>query len=218
MTHSDDDGFVLPPRIAPQHIVILPIYRDDEQRSAVMAYVDSLKSELQSQTYAGASVRVEIDDRDIRGGEKKWHHVKRGVPIRLEVGPKDMAKNAVFMGRRDQPKSVGMDRSELVTTISDILSDIQQSLFDRALKLREDNTVTITSEAAFREFFTSQDDKTIHGGFAYCHFADEASIEALLKELKVTIRCVPRDNNDTPGTCFATGKPAAKQAIFAKAY
>lgn len=218
MTHSDDDGFVLPPRLAPQHVVILPIYRDEETRAAVIEYAETLKKDLESQTYAGAAVRVMIDDRDIRGGEKKWHHVKRGVPIRLEVGPKDIEKNAVFMGRRDQPKSVGIGRDELVSTIGDVLSDIQQTLFDRAKKLRDDNTVTITDEKAFREFFTTKDENTIHGGFAYCHFADEESIEPLLKELKVTIRCVPRDNNDTPGTCFATGKPAAKQAIFAKAY
>ena len=183
-----------------------------------MKYINSLRDELAAQSFNGAPIRVEIDDRDLRGGEKKWHHVKRGVPIRLEVGPKDIEKNAVFMGRRDQPKSVGIGRDEIVSTIGEVLSDIQQTLYDRALKIRDENSVTITDEKAFRDFFTTQDENTIHGGFAYCHFADEESIEPLLKELKVTIRCVPRDNNDTPGTCFATGKPAAKQAIFAKAY
>ncbi|PAY15660.1 proline--tRNA ligase [Rhodopirellula sp. SM50] len=219
MTHSDDDGFVLPPKLAPIHVVILPIYKDDS-RSAVMEYIHALRDALRDQTYNGAPVRVEIDDRDMRGGEKKWHHVKRGVPIRLEVGPKDMEKNSVFMGRRDQPKSVGMDRNELVATIGTLLGEIQQSLYDRADQLRIENTVTITNEADFRDFFTPKnaDNPEIHGGFAMCHFADESSIDALLKELKVTIRCVPSENNDTPGTCFATGKPAEKQAIFAKAY
>ncbi|QEG00602.1 Proline--tRNA ligase [Stieleria maiorica] len=219
MTHSDDDGFVLPPKLAPTHVVILPIYKDDS-RAAVMEYIHALRDELRDQSYDGAPIRVEIDDRDMRGGEKKWHHVKRGVPIRLEVGPKDMEKNSVFLGRRDQPKSVGMDRNELVSTIGALLGQIQQSLYDRADQLRKDHTVTITNEADFRAFFTAKnpDNPEIHGGFALCHFADEASIDALLKELKVTIRCVPSENNDTPGTCFATGKPAAKQAIFAKAY
>ncbi len=219
MTHSDDDGFVLPPKLAPIHVVILPIYKDDS-RSAVMDYIHALRDALRDQTYNGAAVRVEIDDRDMRGGEKKWHHVKRGVPIRLEVGPKDMEKNSVFMGRRDQPKSVGMDRNELVANIGTLLGEIQQSLYDRADQLRIENTVTITNEADFRDFFTPKDadNPEIHGGFAMCHFADEASIDGLLKELKVTIRCVPSENNDTPGTCFATGKPAEKQAIFAKAY
>lgn len=219
MTHSDDDGFVLPPMLAPIHIVILPIYKDDS-RTAVLEYIHSLRDELRAQTYNGAPIRIEIDDRDIRGGEKKWHHVKRGVPIRLEVGPNDMQKNSVFVGRRDQPKSSGMERGELVATIGELLTDIQQSLYDRADKLRTDNTVTITNEADFRDFFTPEnaDSPEIHGGFALCHFADEGSIDALLKELKVTIRCIPSENNDTPGTCFATGKPAAKQALFAKAY
>ncbi|MCL4155818.1 UNVERIFIED_CONTAM: hypothetical protein GTU68_007451 [Idotea baltica] len=210
MTHSDDDGFVLPPKLAPAQIVILPIYKNDEQRGPVLEYVESLRKELADQKYNDVPVRVEIDDRDIRGGEKKWHHVKRGVPIRLEVGPKDMEKNSVFVGRRDQPKSNGMTRDEFVAGVATVLGDIQQGLFDRAAKLRSDNTVSITNENA--------DNPEIHGGFAYCHFADEDSIEDLLKELKVTIRCVPRDDNDESGTCFFTGKPAAKEAIFAKAY
>lgn len=219
MTHSDDDGLVLPPKLAPNHIVILPIYKDD-QRAEVMQYVKSLAEELRAQDYDGAPVRVEIDDRDMRGGEKKWHHVKRGVPIRLEIGPKDMQKNAVFMGRRDQPKSVGIDRNELVATIGDLLAEMQQSLYDRADQLRKDNTVEITNEADFRAYFTPKDEENpeVHGGFAVCHFSDEDSLQPLLKDLKVTIRCVPSEDNETPGTCFFTGKPAAKRAIFAKAY
>ena len=220
MTHSDDDGLVLPPRLAPAQIVILPIYKNDEQRGPVLEYVNALKEELSGQQFMDAPLRIEIDDRDIRGGEKKWYHVKRGVPIRLEVGPKDMEKNSVFVGRRDQPKSTGMDRADLVANISTILGEMQQGLYDRAAKLRADNTVQIDNEADFRKFFTPKnaDSPEIHGGFAHCHFSDEDTLEPLLKELKVTIRCIPRDNNDTPGTCFLTGKPAEKKAIFAKAY
>ena len=219
MTHSDDDGLVLPPKLAPTHVVILPIYKEDS-RAKVMEYIHALRDELRAQSFDGTPIRVEIDDREMRGGEKKWHHVKRGVPIRLEVGPKDMEKNSVFLGRRDQSKSVGMGRDELVSTIGGLLAEIQKSLYDRADQLRIDNTVTITNEADFRDFFTPKnaDSQEIHGGFAMCHFSDEDSIDALLKELKVTIRCIPSENNDTPGTCFATGKPAEKQAIFAKAY
>jgi prolyl-tRNA synthetase len=217
MTHSDDDGLVLPPRLAPVHVVIQPIYKDDS-RAEVMEYVQSLRDELAAQSYAGAPVRVTIDDRDIRGGEKKWYHVKRGVPIRLEVGPKDIAAGTVFCGIRNQPKSVGIERSELVATIGEKLATLQQELFDAALKLREDNTVELKSEAEFREFFTDQGDTTISGGFAWCHFADEDALQPLLKELKVTIRCVPCADNDVEGTCFLTGKPAAQRAVFAKAY
>ena len=218
MTHSDDDGLVLPPRLAPEQIVILPIYRDEAQRAEVLRYVDSLRAELVAQQFAGAPIRVCVDDRDVRGGEKKWHHVKRGVPIRLEVGPKDIEKNSVFLGRRDQPKSIGIDRNQFVAQVGSILAEMQQSLFDRALTLRQDNLREIDSEADFREFFTAADENQIHGGFARCYFADEQVLEPLLKELKVTIRCIPRDGNDQPGTCFYSGKRADKQAIFAKAY
>jgi prolyl-tRNA synthetase len=218
MSHSDDDGFVLPPRLAPEQVVILPIYRDQEQRAEVLKYVDSLRAELTAQQYAGAPIRVAVDDRDVRGGEKKWHHVKRGVPIRLEIGPKDIEKNSVFLGRRDHDKSVGMDRNEFVARIGSLLAEMQQSLYDRALAMRQTNTRDIDSESEFRDFFTSADENQIHGGFARCYFADEKELEPLLKELKVTIRCIPRENNDQPGKCFFTGRPVDKYAIFAKAY
>jgi prolyl-tRNA synthetase len=218
MTHSDDDGLVLPPRLAPSQIVILPIYRDEAQRADVMAYVDSLKSALAAQQFGGLPIRVEVDDRDIRGGEKKWHHVKRGVPIRLEIGPKDIEKNSVFMGRRDQPKSQSIGRDELVATIAGTLGEMQQDLFDRANQLREDHSTEITNEADFREFFTTENENEIHGGFAHCHFADEDPLEPLLKELKVTVRCIPRDGNDQAGTCFFSGKTTKRKAVFAKAY
>ncbi|NND96071.1 MAG: proline--tRNA ligase, partial [Pirellulaceae bacterium] len=220
MTHSDDDGLVLPPKLAPIHVVILPIYKNDQQRGPVLEYVQSLRQELAEQTYNNVPIRIEIDDRDIRGGEKKWHHVKRGVPIRLEVGPKDMEKNSVFVGRRDQPRSEGMDRSEFVSKASTILGEMQQGLFDRAAKLRQDHTVEIDNEADFRAFFTPKnaDEPEIHGGFALCHFSGEDSLESMLKELKVTIRCIPRGDDQQGGTCFATGKPAKHKAIFAKAY
>ncbi|TWU02622.1 proline--tRNA ligase [Stieleria varia] len=219
MTHADDDGLVLPPKLAPCHVIILPIYKD-EQRAEVMEYIHSLRDELANQRFNDAPVRVEIDDRDLRGGEKKWHHVKRGVPIRLEIGPKDIEKRSAFMGRRDQPKSSPIGRDELVATIGTILGDIQNQLYNKAAQLRADHSVSIDNEADFRAFFATDDPESheIHGGFAHCHFADEDSLQPLLKELKVTIRCIPREGNDEPGTCFATGKPAAKKAIFAKAY
>ncbi len=218
MSHSDDDGLVLPPRLAPDQIVILPIYRDDSQRLEVLQHVESIKAELEAMSFLGQPLRIAIDDRDVRGGEKKWHHVKRGVPIRLEVGPKDIEKGSVFVGRRDQPKSFGMSRSEFIATAPALLDEMQKGLFNRALQLRNENTQEITTESDFRDFFAASDEKELHGGFAHCHFADEQSLEPLLKDLKVTIRCVPSEDNDEAGTCFSTGKAAQKRAIFAKAY
>lgn len=220
MTHADDDGLVLPPRLAPSHVVILPIYRDDSQRTEVLAYCQSLRSELAKQSFGERSIEVTIDDRDLRGGEKKWYHVKRGVPLRVEVGPKDIAKDAVFVARRDTGEQVSLPRAEFVATVSKLLDSIQQNLFDRAAKMQAENTVKIDSVEEFRAYFTPKNAESpeIHGGFALCHFASEADVAELLNELKVTIRCIPVDGPAESGTCFVTGKPSAKRAIFAKAY
>ena len=220
MTHADDDGLVLPPRLAPAHIVILPIYRDDTQRSEVITYCNQLRSELARQSFGDRTIEVIIDDRDLRGGEKKWYHVKRGVPLRVEIGPKDIAKDGVFVARRDTGEQVSLPRAEFVATASQLLEAIQKNLLDRAAKLRAEHTRNIDSLAEFRDYFTPQnaDQPEIHGGFAMCHFASEAAVSELLNELKVTIRCIPLDGPDEPGRCFVTGAPSQRRAIFAKAY
>lgn len=212
MSHSDDDGLVLPPRLAPTHAVILPIYRDDAQRSEVLAYCESLKADLKKQMYDDGPVRVDIDDRDLRGGEKKWYHVKRGVPLRIEVGPKDIANNSVFVGRRDTNESQGIGRDELVTKVSGLLDEIQTNLYNRALTLRASRTQEIQTEAEFRKYFNG------NPGFALCWFSSEEDVQPLLDELKVTIRCIPIESTGGEGVCFLTGKPTSQRAIFAKAY
>jgi len=221
MTHSDDDGLVLPPRLAPSHAVILPIYRDDAQREEVLAYCRKMRADLQSIVWDGQPLRIEIDDRDLRGGEKKWYHVKRGVPLRLEVGPKDIAQDAVFVAQRDNGEQKSMPRTTLLTEVIDILQTMQNRLFQKALDLQVKNTFEIDNEADFRKLFTPKnaDSPEIHGGFASCYFASEEDVAPLLQELKVTIRCIPLANAaEPPGKCFLTGKPAARRAIFAKAY
>ena len=220
MTHSDDDGLVLPPRLAPKHIVLLPIYRNDEEKSQVIPYVESLKKELEAQDYADGKVRVMVDDRDIRGGEKNWYHIKRGVPLRAEIGPKDIAKNAVFLACRDTGEKKGVDRANLVSTIGQRLKEIQEGLFAKALKLREDNTRTIDKLDDFLAWFTpkSEERPEIHGGFANCHFTEGPGVEELLKKHKVTIRCIPLDQPAEEGKCIFTGKPSTRRAVFGKAY
>jgi prolyl-tRNA synthetase len=222
MTHSDDDGLVLPPRLAPKHVVLLPIYRSPEEKGQVLPYVESLKKELEAQDFADGKVKVLIDDRDIRGGEKNWYHVKRGVPLRAEIGPKDIAKSGVFLARRDTGEKTGVERGELVATIGQRLTDIQNNLFQRALKLREDNTRTIDTLDDFLAYFTPQskkeDSAEIHGGFAMCHFAERPELDELLRKHKVTIRCIPLAGAAESGKCFLTGRPSAKRAVFAKSY
>jgi prolyl-tRNA synthetase len=220
MTHSDDDGLVLPPRLAPTHAVILPIYRDDSQKADVLAYCNLLRKQLAEQTYSGEPIRVDIDNRDMRGGDKKWYHVKRGVPLRIEVGPKDMANHAAFVSRRDTGESRGMGVDELVSTVGKLLAEIQKHLFDKALQMRVANTVELNNVSEFRDYFQPDDEqgRSQGGGFARCWFASEQAVQPLLDELKVTIRCIPLDAPVGSGKCFVTGQSTNTQAIFAKAY
>jgi prolyl-tRNA synthetase len=220
MTHSDDDGLVLPPRLAPTQVVLMPIYRDEQQKADVMAYCESLRKQLQAQSAFDEPLRVEIDRRELRGGEKKWYHVKRGVPIRVEVGPKDMANQAAFVARRDTGESRAMPITTLVESIGEQLKSIQDHLFAKALAMREANTVELANEKEFRAYFQPDDEqgRSVGGGFAKCWFSSEQEVQGLLDELKVTIRCIPLDAAQGTGTCFVTGKPASTQAIFAKAY
>ena len=220
MTHSDDDGLILPPKLAPAHVVILPIYRSDDEKSEVLTYCAKLEQELTAQKYAGEPVRVRIDNRDIRGGEKKWQWVKRGVPIRLEVGPRDVAAGKVSIGRRDIAGRLESTRAEFVAHAPKMLDEIQHGLFQRAAKLRDEATVQIDSLKEFEAFFTPKNEERpeIHGGLAYSHFVDSPEMDEKLKALKVTIRCLPLDGKEEPGKCIFTGKPANRRGVFAKAY
>jgi prolyl-tRNA synthetase len=227
MTHSDDDGLILPPRLAPAHVVIMPIFRSDEERAAVLEFCHQLENELKSQSYNSEPVRVAIDARDIRGGEKAWQHIKRGVPVRLEIGPRDVAAGSVFMARRDKPASekTGVPRGEFVANIGRVLGEIQDSLYKRALDLRAANTRQIDNREEFITYFTpkNEDKPEIHGGFALSHWAEDAEAKQLLADLKVTIRCIPlagqiEGANRQAGKCIFTGKPSTRRAVFAKAY
>ena len=220
MTHSDDDGLILPPRLAPKHLVILPVIRNDSEQSSVLEYCEKLSRDLGQQRYTEQPVRVHIDRRDLGGGVKVWQHIKRGVPLRAEVGPRDIAKNRVFVGRRDTGEKESMDRNQLVDGIGQLLKEIQDNLFHRAVRLREDNTQYIDSLDDFRDYFTPQDasQSEIHGGLAICHWCEAPAVDELLKELKVTVRCIPLEQPQEKGECIFTGKPSSTQAVFAKAY
>jgi prolyl-tRNA synthetase len=220
MTHSDDDGLVLPPRMAPKHVVLLPIYRSDDDRPRVLEYCNQLRKDLEQHVYHDEKLRVLLDDRDLRGGEKNWQHVKRGVPLRVEIGPRDIEKNAVFVARRDTGEKTSLPREQLVQTVGEILDDMQRSLFQKALRMREEHTRRIDQLEEFKAYFTPRDpDKSeIHGGFALCHWSEDPAVDELLKALKVTIRCVPLDAPEEPGRCIFTGKPSTRRAVFAKAY
>lgn len=217
MTHSDDNGLVLPPRIAPQQVVIQPIYRNDEQRAMVLAYCQQLKFDLETQHFAGDEIRVLIDDRDIQGGAKSWEWIKKGVPLRVEVGPRDIEKDAVMLSRRDDlANKQSTPRTELLANAVAFLTQIQDNLFNKAKSFRDSRITEINSVAEFNTFFAAE--QNIDSGFVLAYAVDEFAIEEYIKPLKVTARCMPLANNDTPGVCIFTGKPAARKMVFAKAY
>ena len=216
MTHSDDDGLVLPPRLAPKQVVIIPIWRKDSEADEVLAYCAKLVAEIGAATAFGEKVRVHLDKRDMNGGERVWDHIKKGVPVRLEVGPRDIAKDSVFMGRRDRgPKDkVGLTREAFLADVGTLLAEIQDTLYARALAYREAATVDVADEAALLDYFA--DEAT--SGFARAFAADDPSYAEKLKGLKVTARCIPLEGNDETGTCIFTGQTGVRRIIFGRAY
>jgi prolyl-tRNA synthetase len=225
MTHADDDGAILPPRIAPSHVVILPVVPKPEHRAAVWEAADKLAAELQQQRYSGEAIIVEVDRRDLGGGVKNWEWIKRGIPIRIELGPRDQEKGTVALSRRDRgvKEKVFLPAAEAVQTLPATLEEIQNNLFTRAKTFRDQYTVRIDSKADFYDFFTPKnaDRPEIHGGFALAHWSGEPAIEAQIKdELKVTIRCIPfsPELRGEPGKCIFSGKPSEGRVVFGKAY
>ena len=224
MTHSDDDGLILPPRLAPAHVVIMPITFKAEDPEAVLRYCRTLAASLQAIDYHGSPLRVELDTRDLRGGEKTWGWVKKGVPLRVEIGPRDMADDAVFLARRDRPanEKAAVPRLAFLESVTTTLDEMQGGLLQRARDFREQNTRVIDDEAAFRDFFAGDG-----GGFALTHWSgDTAVTDRLQSDLAVTVRCLPDegalagllDGDNGPGTCPFTGNQSPRRVVWAKSY
>ncbi|HKP03992.1 MAG TPA: proline--tRNA ligase [Chthoniobacterales bacterium] len=226
MAHGDDDGLVLPPRIAPTQIIILPITPKEDTRDRVLEAADKLALELRKLAFYGAPLEVEVDKRDLGGGLKNWEWIKKGVPLRVELGPRDLESGNVAVSRRDQPVKAKefIASSEFVSRAVEILESIQQNLFERAKQFRESNTRLIDSKEEFYEFFTAKNPAKpeIHGGFALTHWDGSRQVEEKIKaDLKVTIRCIPFDDPAKPsqaGTCPFTGNPSPRRVFWAKAY
>ncbi|MCE3237087.1 MAG: proS [Gammaproteobacteria bacterium] len=216
MTHSDDNGLILPPKLAPAHIVLLPILHKEEQRAEILGYCEELMQELQQIYYHDKRLIVEIDIRELTGGEKAWSWVKKGVPIRLEIGQKECQNNTVFVGRRDQDykERYTQSRAEFLDTIAAQLDEMQQKLLQRARDFQQQHTQEINNKTDFYDFFTKSE-----GGFASVHWNGDAEIEAKIKQdLNVTIRCIPSISHPAPGTCIFSGEKSTQRVIFAKSY
>lgn len=223
MAHADDNGLIIPPRVSPAHVVILPVTPKPETREAVLQAARDLAAHLRTQTYHGEPVRVEVDDRDIGGGTKSWEWIKRGAPIRLELGPRDLESGNVALARRDRgPKDREfVPQAEVASRVPVILDEIQSALLERATAFRDAQTKVINSRDEFYAFFTPKNPAKpeIHGGFALAHWNGSPEVEAKIKaDLKVTIRCIPFEENPEPGTCIFTGEPSRQRVVFAKSY
>jgi prolyl-tRNA synthetase len=211
MTHSDDDGLVLPPEIAPAQVVILPILHSEETKASVLAYAKALEKELKA-----AGIETLLDARDIRGGEKAWSWIKKGIPIRIEVGAREKEADRFSLLRRDRPhKEVeAVPRGAAVSTVRERLCQIQAHLLAKATAFRRSNTVPIDSKEAFYDFFKGE-----KGGFAFAHWNGKTQVEEKIKEeLGVTIRCLPDGEEKEAGRCPFTGEESKQRVLFAKAY
>jgi prolyl-tRNA synthetase len=223
MTHGDDDGMRMPPRVAPWQIVIAPIVRDEADRAKVMAYCESLKAELQLQQFAGQPLRVKIDARDIAGAEKKWEWIKKGTPLLLEIGPRDVESGKVCVMRRDQMAQGKrfLERAAFVQTAANELVAVQTGLFEQAMAYQRARlTLEITNRAEFENYFGKESDDTFtsNQGFVRAKWSGDPASFKILDNLGVTVRCIPLDQDGGTGACVLTGAPATQDAVFARAY
>jgi prolyl-tRNA synthetase len=222
MTHGDDDGIILPPKIASAQVVLLPIIRKPDDREKVMTYTENLAKQLHETFYHQRQIVVEIDDRDI-GGARGWDWIKKGIPLRVEIGPRDIAQDSIYLGRRDKGhrEKVSISRDQFVREIPDILDEIQNNLFSRAQKYSQEHTQPFDDSKTFYDFFTPVNSQKpeIHGGFAVSPWCGEETCELKIKnELGVTIRCLPFEQDNSKGPCVCCGSPGKFSAVFAKAY
>jgi prolyl-tRNA synthetase len=221
MTHSDDNGIVLPPRVASAHVVLFPIIRSETDRERVMNYTDQLAGRLRERSYHQRPLVVEIDGRNT--GARNWDWIKKGIPLRVEIGAKDIENDSVFVGRRDKDprEKSAVQKDAFVETLTDTLDEIQAGLYERARRFMDEHTRTIDDSREFENFFTpsNKEQPEIHGGFALSHWCGDGACEAKIKErLNVSIRLIPFGEPTEAGKCIECGESSRKRVVFAKAY
>lgn len=218
MTHGDDDGLRVPPAIAPHQIIILPIARDDEAAARVLPAADELATKLNNNVAFGNVVRAYVDKREVNAGEKRWSWIKKGAPIIVELGPRDLDQGTVMVTKRtDIYGKESQETDAFVANVVEQLESIQKTLFEEAKAYRDARIRTdITNFNDFKAYFATDD--LTSSGFVRAYWDESPESEELLKEIAVTVRCLPYDQPAEPGTCVITGNPATKVAIFAKSY
>ncbi len=209
MTHSDDKGLVLPPKLAPIQLVIIPIYRTDEQLDAIDAKVKTMIGELKNR-----GISVKYDNRTTyKPGWKFAEYELKGVPLRIGIGPRDLENNTLELARRDTLSKEIINQDNLTEKVISLLIEIQENLFNRALGFREGLITEVDSFDEFKEVLKNK------GGFISAHWDGASETEEQIKnQTKATIRCIPMDNKNEEGLCILTGKKSVKRVLFAKAY
>ncbi len=216
MTHSDDNGLILPPRVASAHVVIIPFIPKNGDKESICEYCEKLKQQISSVNYHGSTLDVKVDDRDLRSGEKAWQWIKKGVPLRIEVGPKEMEANKVSLFKRteDPKQRHELSEKEVTSKLSDILDDIQKELFARAKGRLNSQTKEINSKEEFYEYF-----KQKNPGFALVHYNPDHSFEEKIQQdLGVTVRCIPLEKKKEKGICPFSNQESSQRVIYAKSY
>lgn len=222
MAHGDDNGVQIPPRVAPSQVIIIPIIPKEKFRDEVLEACQEFASKLRKQRWHDDTLRVKIDKKDQQGGVKSWGWIKKGAPLRVEIGPRDIKAGTVFVGRRDRDAKdkQSYNQDDFLEAVSGLLQEIQDGLYQRALAFRDQHLTPLNTKEEFYTFFTPQntDKPEIHGGFALTHWNGSAEVEDQIKEdLKVTIRCIPFDASE-PGTCPFSGEPSSQRVVWAKSY
>ena len=215
MAHSDDKGLVCPPKLAPIQVVIVPMGRDEETRARTFGASDEIAAKLKAQ-----GIRVKVDKREKESPGFKYNYWElRGVPVRVEVGPRDLDSGALPVSRRDSGEKVSVAVDDVVSTCVSLMSEIQQAIYDKALAFRNANTRRVDTWAEVEEAFSGEGGP----GLIVAHWDGTAETEQIIADkTKATIRCIPlvalNPSDEEPGTCILTGKPSAKRVVFAKAY
>ena len=209
MTHSDDNGLVLPPKLAPIQVAIVPIYKTEEQRIAIALVAEKLKEQLKSK-----SISVTFDNRDnFKPGYKFNEYEIKGVPLRIAIGPRDLENKQVELARRDTLEKTTLPLDRVVDHIPPLLEEIQNQLYQRAQTFRKTHTTIVDDFSSFKEVLNEK------GGFISAHWDGTAETEeAIKKATKATLRCIPMEGEIDPGICVYSGKPSQRRVLFAKAY
>jgi len=209
MTHSDDNGLVLPPNLAPDQVVIVPIYKGEEQQRQIAEVAEKIKIELEQD-----NIRVKFDNRDkFKPGFKFNEYELKGVPLRIAIGPKDLEQGTVEVARRDTLTKTTRTQQEVTAYVKNELADMQKALFEKAKNFRSQHTTMVDDFETFKKILEEK------GGFISAHWdGTEATEEAIKNETKATIRCIPMESSSEEGICVYSGKPSSQRVLFAKAY